>query len=147
MTVVEANIDDMPGELFPPLIEALLNAGARDAFLTPVLGKKGRPAHVVTALCDADLTPFVAEALMRNSSTLGVRTHETDRFTAAREHKHVNTPWGVVSVKVGSISGLESNLAPEYEACRTRAEAAGVPVKQVYEAALAAAVKGEWTHG
>lgn len=143
--VLEANIDDMAGELFPPLIEALLKAGARDAFLTPILGKKGRPGYCVTALCDSEMTEPVSVAMLQNSSTLGLRMRETARLTRERKHKHVATPWGGVSIKVGSFAGLANHFAPEFEDCRRCALAAKVPVKQVYEAALAAATKGEWT--
>jgi len=139
ITVVEANLDDMTGELFPPLVEALLAAGARDAFLTPVLGKKGRPAHLVTALCDAARLDAVTDALFVNSTTLGLRIREERRIVLDREWKEVSTPWGGVKVKIGRRGGALHTAAPEYEACRAVAAAAGVPVRRVYEAALAAA--------
>ena len=145
--VVEANLDDLPGELFPPLLEAVFAAGAVDAWLTPIIGKKGRPAQCLTALCDPDLLDAVSGAIFSHSSTLGVRYHETPRMTMARTFKKVATPWGDVSVKVGARLNGQENLAPEFEDCRALAEAAAVPVKQVYEAALAAAVKGEWSNG
>ncbi len=144
VTVMEANIDDMNPELLPPLISALLAAGARDAFLTPILGKKGRPAYCVTALCDEDAVPALSEAMFRHSTTLGVRMREERRVVLDREWKIVRTPWGAVRVKLGIRSGAVSHAAPEFEECRACAEAAGVPVKQVYEAALAAAIKGEF---
>lgn len=142
ITVIEANIDDMPGELVPPLIEALLAAGAKDAFYTPAQGKKGRPVCVVTALCDAAAADQIAGVFFANSTTIGVRIRDERRIVLPRVMKQVDTPWGVVSVKVSGVSAPQS--APEFEDCKARAHAAGVPVKQVYEAALAAAVRGEW---
>ncbi len=143
ITVMEANLDDMTGELFPPLVEALLDAGARDAFLTPILGKKGRPAHLVTALCDEEQADAVAEALFLNSTTLGLRMRTESRRVLERKWVKVDTAWGAVSVKLGMRGEVVNSAAPEYEECRVRAEAAGVPVRHVYEAALAAAYQGE----
>lgn len=145
ISVIEANIDDMSGELFPPLLEDLIERGARDAFITPLLGKKGRPAHCVTVLCDAAKVQELARALFAGSTTLGVRIREEKRIVLDREWKSVHTLWGEVRIKIGSHEGVHRSAAPEFEDCRTAAEAAKVPVRQVYEAALAAALKGEFT--
>lgn len=139
ISVIEANIDDMTGELFPPLVEALLEAGARDAFVTPVLGKKARPAHCVTVLCDEPLVSAMVRVLFAHSTTFGVRVRNERRFVLARDWRNVETPWGTVRVKVGWFAGKASTAAPEFEDCRVIAERAGVPVRRVYEAALAAA--------
>jgi uncharacterized protein (TIGR00299 family) protein len=144
ITVLEANIDDMSGELFPPLVESLLSAGARDAFLTPVLGKKGRPAQQITVLCDAEESGALARVLFANATTFGVRMREEKRLVLARKFKHVRTPWGEVHVKMGSLDGTAYQAAPEFEDCAKAARAAGVPVRRVYEAALAAAARGEF---
>lgn len=141
ITVVETNIDDLLPELMPPLIEALLEAGARDAFLTPLYGKKGRPAFMVTALCDDDKLAAVADAIFENSSTLGLRMRTESRLCLEREWETVTTTWGAVRVKVGRWNGRVRSRAPEFEDCRKVAEAAGVPVMAVYQAALAAGHK------
>jgi len=143
ITVIEANIDDMNPELFPPLIGNLLEAGARDAFLTPVLGKKGRPAHVVTVLADEEMVEAVTSILFRESTTLGLRMRREERICLEREHKKVATPWGDVTVKVAHYRGEQTNTAPEHEDCARVAKDAGVPALVVYEAAYAAAIKGE----
>lgn len=144
ITIIEANLDDMTGELFPPLVQALLSAGARDAFLTPVLGKKGRPAHIVTALCEDAKLQTVLHALFTNSTTLGVRTRQEKRFVLPRATKRVSTPYGEVRVKIGTFNEHTNSRAPEYEDCAECALAAKVPVRVVYEAALAAALKDEF---
>ncbi len=146
ITVMEATIDDMNPELFPPLLSALLEAEARDAFITPIIGKKGRPAHCVTALCDAEKIRAVADALFHNSTTLGVRMRQEQRIVLDRHWESVRTEWGKVRIKMGVWNGETSITAPEFEDCRTLAETAGVPVRRVYEAALALAVKGEFEH-
>ncbi len=147
ITIIEANIDDMNPELYPPLLADALEAGARDAFIAPVIGKKGRPAHVVTVLCDNERTAEAAAALFHGSTTLGVRIRTEHRVCLPREWKSVATAWGEVRVKIAAFDGRPSSAAPEFEDCRTRAQEAGVTVRAVYEAALAAALKGEWSDG
>jgi pyridinium-3,5-bisthiocarboxylic acid mononucleotide nickel chelatase len=145
ITVIETNIDDMASELLPPLIAELLDAGARDAFLTPILGKKGRPGHLVTVLCDEASVPAVSVALFRGSTTLGLRMRQERRICLERTWRAVTTPWGEVRIKLGAYEGRQTVAAPEYEDCRQCAAEAGQPVRLVYETALAAALKGEFT--
>ena len=143
VTIVETNVDDMSPELVAALVRSLMDAGARDAFITPIVGKKGRPAHMVTALCDDSKTQELAGVLFRNSSTLGIRIREERRICLARTWKSAATPWGDVRVKIGAFNGERTVAAPEFEDCRRIAKAGGVPVKAVYEAALAKALTGQ----
>jgi uncharacterized protein (TIGR00299 family) protein len=136
--VVEANIDDMSPQLCEPLVEALLAAGALDAWLQPIVMKKGRPALLVGALCEAARQGEVAAALFRESTTLGVRHHPVGRTVLERRFVEVQTEFGAVPIKVAGDGDRPYNVAPEYEACRALARQHGVPVKQVYLAALAA---------
>jgi hypothetical protein len=147
IVVMETNIDDMNPELLPTLIEDALEAGARDAFLTPVLGKKGRPAHRITVLCDEGQEAKLAGVLFRGSTTLGVRMRTEQRICLERSWRNAETPWGSVRVKLGSLDGAQTAAAPEYEDCKRLAAEHDVPVRQVYEAAFAAAAKGELTDG
>jgi pyridinium-3,5-bisthiocarboxylic acid mononucleotide nickel chelatase len=142
IVVMEATIDDMHGELFPPLIEALLAAGARDAVVAPVLGKKGRPAQQVTVLCDRDKIQETASVLFRESTTLGVRYREEQRLVLARDWTEAETPYGVIRIKLGMRNGEVVTRAPEFEDCRKAAEMHQAPVRVVYEAALAALARG-----
>ena len=144
VAVVETNLDDMTGELAAPLIEALMAEGARDAFAEPVLGKKGRPALRVTALCGEAEAPRLAEVFFRHSTTFGVRMRTEDRIVLERAQRMVETSWGPVEVKLGLYEGEAVTAAPEYASCRAVAEKASVPVRAVYEAAQAAAWKGEF---
>lgn len=138
--VIEANIDDMSPQLFEPLLEGLLQAGARDVWLVPVHMKKGRPGVIVGVLCDPGLRPALAARLLRESTTLGVRAYEVERSILLREHVSVSTPFGAVAVKLGRDpqTGEVWNVAPEYEVCRERARATGAPLKEVIAAATAA---------
>jgi uncharacterized protein (TIGR00299 family) protein len=136
--VLEAEVDDMSPQLCGPLIERLLGAGALDAYLTPVQMKKGRPGILITALAEAAAREAVEELLFRETTTLGVRRQEWDRTVLEREVVSVGTPYGPVGVKVGRRGGRVYNAQPEFEDCQRAAGAAGVPIKEVWAAALAA---------
>ena len=146
IVVVEANVDDMTPELLAPLVEECLVACARDAFVTPIVGKKGRPGHLITVLCDDMHLAALVDVFFRHSTTFGVRIRDERRICLQREWKSVATPWGPVRVKVGAFGAEQRRVAPEFEDCRAVAGRAGVPVLDVYEQALAAAVKGEFDH-
>jgi len=136
---VEANLDDMSPELVGPLVEALLAAGAVDAWSAPIIMKKGRPALEVTALAPPDALAAVQRAFFLNSTTLGVRTQPMARAVLARAFERVATPWGPVRVKLGALDGELLGAKPELEDCRRLATKAGVPVRAVHAAAQAAA--------
>lgn len=139
VAILETNIDDMNPELLPVIIQETLNAGAHDAFLTPIVGKKGRAAHKLSVLCSEGDAEALARTILRNSTTLGVRIRRESRLCLARDWRPVSTPWGEVRVKFGLLDGHPSAPAPEFEDCRALAEQAGVTVLEVYRAALAAA--------
>lgn len=141
--VVEANVDDMPAELLAPLMADFLTRGAKDAFVTPILGKKGRPGHLITVLCGEAGLADVTRCFFLGSSTFGVRIRSERRICLEREWKKAKTPWGEVRVKIAHFEDQVCRTAPEFEDCRALAERARVPVLSVYQQALAAAVKGE----
>ena len=136
--VLETEIDDMAPQLYGPLMEQLLTAGALDVFYTPIQMKKGRPGTLVTALCDPARREALEEVFFRETTTLGVRRQEWDRTALERDQVAVETPYGPVAVKVGRRAGRVYNAQPEFEDCRRVAEEKGVPVKEVWAAALAA---------
>ena len=136
--VVEANIDDMSPELVAPLFDELLAAGALDVWSTPILMKKGRPAIQVAAMVAPDARDPVLRALFRGSTTLGVRMHAADRAVLARSITEVDTVYGRVRLKLAAMDGAVTGAQPEFEDCRRRAAAAGVPVREVMSAAVSA---------
>ena len=144
VTVIEALIDDMSGELLAPALDALLAAGARDAFITPAMAKKGRPAHLVTVLCDGAQVSGMTRTFFEHTTTLGLRYREERRTTLERAWRSVPTAYGAVRIKMGLLDGVPTVFHPEYEDCRARAAESGVPVRRVAEAAQAAAVEGRW---
>ena len=138
VAILEANIDDMLPQHCEPVAESLFAAGAVDVFWTPIIMKKGRPALLLTAICPLDLQETVAVAIFKNSSTIGIRTRETDRFTLERTWITVVTKFGPVRMKVGSWKGEIVNAQPEFEDVKSISKASNTPVKIVHAAAIAA---------
>ncbi|MDF1564575.1 MAG: nickel pincer cofactor biosynthesis protein LarC [Deltaproteobacteria bacterium] len=137
--VQETNLDDLSPELIAACAEAVFGAGALDVWVTPVGMKKGRPGHLITALSREEERAAVAEALLRHSSSFGLRAHRAQRLELERDFVRVVTRFGEVQVKVGRLRGEVTSRTPELEDCARLAREAGVPVREVYTAALAAA--------
>lgn len=138
--VLEANVDDMTGELAAHAIEVLLQAGALDAWAQPITMKKGRPAWTLSALAAADAADRVAETMIRETSTLGVRRLDARRLERPRRTLRVETRFGPISVKVAEGPYGPPQIKPEFDECARAAERAGVPVREVLAEALAAAL-------
>lgn len=136
---IETNIDDMNPQLYGLLSERLFAAGALDVWLIPMQMKKNRPGVMLGVLTAAMKQREIADIILRETTTLGVRVHPVQRFEAEREVQSVATPLGVVQVKLKKWSGQVLGAMPEYEDCRRLAEANNLPLRQVYESALAAA--------
>ncbi len=134
--VLEANLDDCPGQLVARAIEAALEAGALDAWAAPITMKKGRPAVLVGALCEEPRRAAVTQALFAETTTLGVRRHAVERDALERTFEQVETPYGVVRVKVAWQAGREVGAHPEYDDCLARARERGVAVREVMSAAI-----------
>ena len=96
---IEANIDDMNPEAYEPLIDALFTAGAGDVYLTPIIMKKGRPAHCITALSHKDKVDAISDTLLNLSTTIGLRIVPFAKRVLSRELKQIKTRYGSVQVK------------------------------------------------
>jgi uncharacterized protein (DUF111 family) len=129
--VLEANLDDMNPQIFAYVQQKLLTAGALDAFGTPVQMKKGRPGLLFTVLAPPALEESLSRILLTETTTLGVGA----RPAGGRRHVSVVSPWGPIRVKLGLLQGEVVNCAPEFEDCRTIAEANGIPLKNVIQEA------------
>ena len=138
MELLEANVDDAPGEILGSVLERLLGDGVLDAWLEPITMKKGRGAYKVCALVRAVDRERLARLLMRESGTLGVRHHAAGRTVAERRWAEVSLPYGTCRVKIGSLDGEDFAIAPEYEDASGLAEKTGLPLPRVYEDARAA---------
>jgi pyridinium-3,5-bisthiocarboxylic acid mononucleotide nickel chelatase len=138
VALLEANVDDAPGELLGAAVERLLAAGALDAWLEPIVMKRGRGAYKACALVLSSDRERLARLLMRETGTLGVRHHAVGRTVAGRRHVVVDLPYGKCRVKVGSIDGEDLVAAPEYTDAVRLAGETGLPLPRVYEDAKAA---------
>lgn len=137
--LIETNIDDMASNLFGPLPERLFEAGALDVYLTPILMKKGRPAHKLSVLCETNKVEPLLATIFRETTSTGTRLYEVVKRTIPRRNIDVDTPWGSVPVKVAEMGGEVVHMAPEFEACRKLAERHGLSVRRVMEEAAALA--------
>lgn len=134
LTLIETNIDDMSPEIYGFLIDRLFTEGARDAYLTPVIMKKGRPGVVLSVLADPDRTQSFTDLIFRETTTLGIRIRRVERLTISRRRKVVETAFGPVAVKVASYGGRR-RVSPEFEDCARIASEQDVPILEVYRAA------------
>ncbi len=137
--MILTNIDDMNPEFYDYVMEMLFAAGASDVWLTPIQMKKTRLAVSLSVLAPPELLERLKEIIYRETNTLGLRILEVEKESVERESIAVDTAWGKVRVKLGRWAGETVNLAPEYEDCRKVARSAGVPLKEVFDAALAGA--------
>jgi len=137
--VIEANVDDATGEIVAGCIEALFAAGALDAWAAPITMKKGRPALTVSALGPIHAEAALAAALLRESTTIGVRRHAVSRIERPRRVVEVATRFGELPVKIAEGPFGAPQIKPEYDACAAAAKAHGVAVREVLQAALVAA--------
>jgi uncharacterized protein (TIGR00299 family) protein len=138
VTVLESNLDDINAEILGNFVECALTQGALDVFYTPIQMKKNRPGVLLTVLCaEVDADKF-SELILRETSSFGVRRYTTERRKLRREMIEVQTPHGNVAVKIGRLGGRVVQAATEFESCKKLATAAKVPLKAVYEAAIAA---------
>ena len=136
--LLEANVDDAPGEFLGAAVERLLAAGALDAWLEPIVMKRGRGAHKACALVLAGDRERLARLLMRETGTLGVRHHAVGRTVAGRRIVEVELPYGRCRVKVGSLDGEDFVVSPEYADAARLASETGLPLPRVYDDARVA---------
>ena len=139
VAVLETNLDDVSGEVLGAFVENALGAGALDVFHTPIQMKKNRPGVLLTVLCAAADADKFAALLLRETSAFGVRRTLADRRKLKREFLTVQIPQGEVTVKIGKLDGAVVQVAPEFESCKQLAAKSSVPLRAIYEAALAAA--------
>jgi len=130
VTIVETNIDDMNPQLYPVLIDRLLGAGAHDAYLVPVIMKKGRPGILLSVMAPKAVLGRVIDLIYRETTTIGLRLLPVGRRKLPRRAVEVQTSLGPIRAKAVERDGREI-LAPEFEECRRLADEHGMPVQEV----------------
>ena len=113
--LLECNVDDLDPRVWPAVIAALLEAGASDAWLTPILMKKGRPAHTLSVLVDAARAADVRAAVFRQTSTIGLREQPVAKHALEREFTSIDVGGQTISVKLARHDGSVVNAQPEYD--------------------------------
>jgi uncharacterized protein (TIGR00299 family) protein len=136
--ILETNLDDLPGEIVGYTMTRLMEAGALDAFVTPIQMKKNRPGVMVSVLCSEAKIPSLEDLLFRETTTLGIRKYPVSRHKLKRQNVEVETPFGRVQGKLGWLGERPPTFSPEYDDCARVAAERGVPLREVYDAVHAA---------
>jgi pyridinium-3,5-bisthiocarboxylic acid mononucleotide nickel chelatase len=139
--VIEANVDDLDPRLWPAVITALLRAGAQDAWLTPILMKKGRPAHTLHVLARPEDATTLRAVVVAQTSTIGMRSFSVAKYALARMWVPVEIGGQVVRIKVAHDGALIRQATPEYADVEAAAAELTLPVRQVLRLAEAAAAE------
>jgi uncharacterized protein (TIGR00299 family) protein len=142
LLMVETSIDDMNPELYGNVMEQLLNAGGLDVNLLPAQMKKNRPGQLLRVLIPEGLRETVLQILFSETTTLGVRIQEVERYSLPRHTIRVQTTFGNLPVKVAANPQGNYVFAPEYDGCQRAARRHKVPLRQVYEEAIFKAKEG-----
>lgn len=136
--VLETQIDDMSPQFYGHVLDLLLDAGALDAFLTPVIMKKSRPGVLLTVLAPTALAGRLTELMLKETTTIGLRSYPVTRSVLPRREARAETPFGAIRIKVVR-QGTATRYTPEYEDCHQAALKAGIPLAEVYAAVHEAA--------
>jgi uncharacterized protein (TIGR00299 family) protein len=145
--LLEANVDDLDPRLWPGIIGNLLGAGADDAWLVPILMKKGRPAHTLCVLAKPGKKDTLRDQIFRDTTTLGVREGPLRKTVLARTFTTIAVADRTISIKIGHAAGVIVQVMPEFEDVATLARATGTSERALLQAALAAAAQAGLTVG
>jgi len=133
MIVIEANIDDMNPELYDYVLDRLFEAGARDVTLSPIQMKKNRPGTLIRVIAEPALRDVLAEILLTETSSIGVRYYSVDRMVLNRQIVKLGTKFGTVRVKLVEQPGGQTRATPEYDDLRRIAAVKKIPIKLLYD--------------
>lgn len=138
-TLYETNVDDMDPRLWPQVLEALLAAGSLDAWLTPIVMKKGRPAFQLSALCEPEHSEAVRAVFFEETTTIGIHEVPIQRHVLDRSQSTVDVEGQPIGVKTAFLDGERVNRSVEWDDVANAAAQLGLSAKQVLAAATAAA--------
>lgn len=136
ITVLEANLDDLNPQVFGYVMDRLFQQGALDAFGVPIQMKKNRPGMLLTVFCRPDKAAELTKMIFSETTTLGVRRRDEQRYALNRSWQTVHTRWGDVRIKIAGMDRTVTNYAPEYEDCREIASKNNIPLKTVMQEAV-----------
>jgi len=136
LILLESNLDDLNPEIYPYLMESLFNAGALDVCLVPIQMKKNRPGTQIQILTETQKAEEMRAILFKETSTLGIRQTQLDRYSLPRVTKEVLTSYGSIRIKVAGEGTDFQKASPEYEDCQKCARENDIPLQQVYQEAI-----------
>jgi uncharacterized protein (DUF111 family) len=136
MLVLETNIDDMNPQFYDHVMDRLFAAGARDVFLAPIQMKKNRPATLLTVICEATRRAALAEIILQETSTIGVRYYPVGRIILKRSSASVKTKYGTIRLKVIEEPDGSRRATPEYDDLKRIAAAKKIPLKFLHDEVL-----------
>lgn len=139
--IVECNVDDMNPELTEYISSRLFAAGAGDVWFTPVVMKKGRPAFMISVICEEHQIGAIREILFNESTTIGMRIFPFTKETLHREFEEIDTRFGRVIIKKSFFNGKLVSVKPEADRCAAIAAETGLPMKQILQEITFLAVK------
>jgi uncharacterized protein (TIGR00299 family) protein len=145
--VLETNVNDLDPRLWPGVLNRLLSDGASDAWLTPILMKKGRPAHTLKVLCQPDLADGLRQVIYAETTTLGIRQHTVSRHAALRGFAQIDINGDTVAIKLAHRDGQIVQAAPEFEDIARAARRQQIPERQVLDQTKAAAARAGLVEG
>lgn len=134
--VLEAQLDDCTGQSLAFAAERLLEAGALDTYITPIIMKKGRPGQLLTVLCGSSDVSLMESLILQHTTTFGVRRSSAQRVKLLRTHESVSTRYGPIGVKIGRAGEKRVQAWPEYEDCAAAARSSGASLSEVQQEAL-----------
>ncbi|HNR97711.1 MAG TPA: nickel pincer cofactor biosynthesis protein LarC, partial [Anaerolineae bacterium] len=137
VVLLTCNLDNVTGEALGYAMDRLFQAGALDAWFSPIQMKKSRPAYQLSVLAEPADTDKLAAIVLRETPTLGLRYQRYRRAKASREIGEVQTPWGAVRIKIKRLGNRVISAAPEYDDCAALAAREGIPFEDVASAARA----------
>lgn len=140
--MMECNIDDMNPEWYNEVIDKLINAGASDAFLTPLIMKQGRPGVKISVLARPEKIDILKDIIFSDTTTLGLRYYEVGKYTLEREYRKVSTPFGELTVKLAYHKNKLVSVKPEHSDCLEISRKEGISLKEITKIVMTSF--GEW---
>ena len=135
---METNVDDVSGELIGSVTEELFKCGALDVFTTPIYMKQNRPAVRMSVICEVGDVQRIEQVLFTQELTFGISKQILQRSKLVRDFVTVQTRFGKIRIKTGTLGGKIVNAKPEFSDCASAAKKSGVSVKAVLDAAIKA---------
>ena len=143
IVVLETNIDDLSPQIYQHLLEKLFEQGALDAYLTPIQMKKNRPAVMLSVMTRPEKEGLMLNTIFAETTTLGIRRREMERYTLPRQEIKVKTVHGVIPGKKATLYDGSHKFIPEYEECKQIAQKSGQPLMKIIELARAQFIKDQ----